>query len=222
MKTYVAYYRVSTQKQGQSGLGLEAQQAAVASFVGSHATVVAEFIEVESGKKDNRSKLTEAIDQAKRTGSVLLIAKLDRLSRNAGFIFALRDSGVSFQCCDMPDANTLNIGIFAVIAQHEREMISKRTKDALAAKKARGEKLGTPANLTAAGRLKSIEVRKANATAHTSNVQASDIVADKLRLNMTLKAVADHLNAKGYRTRRGGQYSPTHVYRLAKQLAPSS
>ena len=106
---YVAYYRVSTKKQGDSGLGLEAQRAAVAGFV--KGAIVAEFTEIESGKQDQRVQLRAAIDRAKKESAILVIAKLDRLSRNAGFIFALRDSGVNFQCVDMPDANTLTVGI---------------------------------------------------------------------------------------------------------------
>lgn len=134
MTKYVAYYRVSTKAQGSSGLGLEAQRASVAGFVkGSdrRAVIVAEFTEVESGKKDKRMELMAAIERAKREGAVLVIAKLDRLSRNASFIFTLRDSRVNFLCVDMPDANTLTIGIFATLAQHERELISQRTKAAL-------------------------------------------------------------------------------------------
>ena len=146
-KQYTPYYRVSTQKQGASGLGLEAQQAAVRAFVADPAQLGTEYVEIESGKRNHRPQLLAAMAEARRTGATLLIAKLDRLSRNAGFIFALRDSGVEFVCCDMPDANTLTVGLFAVIAQHERETISKRTKDALAAKKARGAQLGTPATL---------------------------------------------------------------------------
>ena len=110
-QTYVAYYRVSTKKQGESGLGLDAQRSAVAGFV--KGAIIAEFTEVESGKKNQREQLRLAIGRAKKEGAVLVIAKLDRLSRNASFIFTLRDSGVNFQCVDMPDANTLTIGIFA-------------------------------------------------------------------------------------------------------------
>ncbi len=137
MPAYFAYYRVSTQKQGASGLGLEAQQAAVVSFLKGGRPQGA-YTEVESGKKNHRPQLLAAMAAARAAGGVLLIAKLDRLSRNASFILTLRDAGVDFICCDMPDANTLTVGLFAVLAQHERETISKRTKEALAAKLARG------------------------------------------------------------------------------------
>ena len=119
MIDYIAYYRVSTQQQGRSGLGLEAQRQAVRSFLKGNGTLLQEFTEVESGKRNDRPQLNEAIAQAQRTGATLLIAKLDRLSRNAGFIFALRDSGVKFLAVDMPDANHLTVGILAVIADHE-------------------------------------------------------------------------------------------------------
>ena len=115
MKKYVAYYRVSTAKQGASGLGLEAQRASVHSYTRSAESIIAEYTEVESGKHDNREQLHAAISHAQRSSATLVIAKLDRLSRNAGFIFALRDSGVDFICADMPEANTLTIGIFATI-----------------------------------------------------------------------------------------------------------
>ena len=147
-KQYIGYFRVSTRKQGESGLGMEAQQFAVRKFLKAGDLIVKEYVEVESGKRNNRIQLQAAIDHAKRIRGTLLIAKLDRLSRNAGFIFALRDSGVDFVCADMPDANTLTIGIFAVLAQHERELISSRTRAAQQAKKAQGHRLGKPENLT--------------------------------------------------------------------------
>ena len=172
-RRYTPYYRVSTQKQGSSGLGLDAQRAAVRTFVPDAAQLGAEYVEIKSGKKNQRPQLLAAIAEARRVGATLLIAKLDRLSRNAGFIFALRDSGVDFVCCDMPDANTLTVGLFAVIAQHERETISKRTKEALAAKKARGVKLGSPANFTSAVIAQSQSTMQANARAHQANRQAA-------------------------------------------------
>lgn len=133
---YVAYYRVSTQKQGKSGLGLDAQRKAVSEFV-RDGELVGEFQEVESGKKDRRPMLLQAIATAKQSGATLVIAKLDRLSRKASFIFALRDSGVNFIACDMPEANRLTIDILAVIAEHEREMTAARTEAAAQVRKER-------------------------------------------------------------------------------------
>lgn len=221
LKSYVAYYRVSTQRQGNSGLGLEAQQAAVAAFVGSHGTVVSEYVEIESGKKDSRPKMDAAIAEAKNIGARLVIAKLDRLSRNASFIFQLRDSGVDFVAADMPDANTLTVGIFAVIAQHERETISKRTKDALAAKKARGESLGKPENLSDKHRALGREIHMLNARTAKSNVQATGIIQDKRQLKWTYQQIADHLNQHHFTTRRGCQWTPGAVQRLVvRSLKP--
>jgi DNA invertase Pin-like site-specific DNA recombinase len=176
MKKYVSYYRVSTAKRGQSGLGLEAQRTAVSTFVGN-ASILKEFVEVESGKVNDRPQLVAAIDYAKGKGATLVIAKLDRLSRNAGFIFALRDSGVDFVCADMPDANTLTVGIFAVLAQHERELISSRTKAALQAKKKQGHQLGTPANLTEEARSRAREVIREKAAGNENNRRAAALIS---------------------------------------------
>jgi DNA invertase Pin-like site-specific DNA recombinase len=214
---YVPYYRVSTARQGQSGLGLEAQQAAVRAFVADPSQLLGEFVEIESGKKNHRPQLLAAIAAARAVGGTLLIAKLDRLSRNAGFIFALRDSGVTFVCCDMPDANTLTVGLFAVIAQHERETISKRTKDALTAKKARGAVLGTPANLTAAAIAKSRGIRQENARTNQQNQQAARLGGLLHAQGHTLEQIAQELNEGGYRTRRGKLFFPMSVQRLLKQ-----
>jgi DNA invertase Pin-like site-specific DNA recombinase len=140
---FVAYYRVSTQKQGKSGLGLDGQRQAVESFLnGGNWKLVGEFTEVESGKRDDRPELTRAMHQARLTGATLLVAKLDRLSRDAAFLLNLSKSGIEVRACDMPDANTMMFGVMALVAQHERELISKRTKDALAAAKVRGTPLG--------------------------------------------------------------------------------
>jgi DNA invertase Pin-like site-specific DNA recombinase len=214
IRTYTPYYRVSTQKQGVSGLGLEAQQAAVRAFVQDPAQLLLEFVEIESGKKNRRPQLLAAIAEARRVGSTLLIAKLDRLSRNASFILALRDSGVDFVCCDMPDANTLTVGLFAVLAQHERETISKRTKDALAAKKARGAQLGNPRNMTPAITQQGQAAMQRNAHEHQANRQAAQL-AELLRAKeQTLWEIATALNAAGYRTRRGKAFHATTVHRL--------
>ena len=221
-KRYTPYYRVSTQKQGASGLGLEAQQAAVRAFVPDPAQLLPEYVEVESGKNNHRPQLLAAIAEARRVGATLLIAKLDRLSRNAGFVFALRDSGVDFVCCDMPDANTLTVGLFAVLAQHERETISRRTKDALTAKKARGAQLGTPANLTDAARTKGRAVMQQNAAAHQANRQAARLAGLLRAQGYSLPQIATELTAAGYRTRRGGAFHPTTVNRLLERAAGTS
>jgi len=214
LRTYTPYYRVSTQKQGASGLGLEAQQAAVRAFVADPAQLLGEYVEVESGKQNQRPQLLAAMAEARRVGSTLLIAKLDRLSRNASFILTLRDSGVDFVCCDMPDANTLTVGLFAVLAQHERETISKRTKDALIAKKARGLQLGNPQNMTSAITQQGQATMQRNAREHPANQQAA-LLADLLRARgQTLWEIAARLNAAGYRTRRGKAFQATTVQRL--------
>lgn len=213
MKKYVAYYRVSTAKQGISGLGIDAQKAAVATFL-KGADLLAEFVEVESGKKNQRTELSRAIASAKAQGATLVIAKLDRLSRNAGFIFALRDSSVDFVCCDIPDANTLTVGIFAVIAQHERETISKRTKDALQAKKAKGEKLGTPENLTEEVRMMGVQARQRNAREHSGSRQATALIMSRRAQNASFTQIAKELNNLNFVARRGGTFNQKQVQRL--------
>ncbi len=212
---YIAYYRVSTQKQGASGLGLEAQQKQVQDFAGrTGGTITATYTEVESGKKSDRVQILAAIAEAKRTGATLLIAKLDRLARNASFIFTLRDTGVSFVASDMPEANTLTVGIMAVMAQHEAEMISSRTKAALAAKKARGEQLGNTDNFTATGRAKGRAAHAANA-ANNQNTKTARGYASLLSSGgASLRTIARTLNNEGFKTARGGQYSAVQVARL--------
>jgi DNA invertase Pin-like site-specific DNA recombinase len=144
-KRYIAYYRVSTARQGQSGLGLEAQQTAVRSFVAADAVILEEFVEVESGRRNDRPRLIEALAACRRHKAVLIIAKLDRLARNVAFVSNLMEAGVDFVAVDMPHASRLTVHILAAVAEHEREMISQRTKAALAAAKARGVRLGNPA-----------------------------------------------------------------------------
>ena len=210
---FVAYFRVSTQKQGISGLGLDAQRATVRSFAGA-VPIIAEFTEIESGKKNVRPQLEAAIECARVNGARLVIAKLDRLSRNLGFIFLLRDSKVDFVCADLPDMNTLTVGFHALLAQYERETISARTKAALAEKKKQGFKLGTPANLTADARAKGRTAHTANARTAKANVQAADIARDKRAQGLTLAAIADKLNENGYKTRNGKAFQRTTVLRL--------
>ena len=212
---HVAYYRVSTVKQGQSGLGIEAQEAAVRSFLNGREPVQS-FRETESGKHNARPILAKAIEAARACNGVLVIAKLDRLSRDAAFVLALRDSGVRFVCCDMPEANSLTIGLMAILAQHERETISQRTKAALQALKRRGRKLGTPANLTDEARAKSVRVRKANAKQDTNWTRAKGYAIVRRQQGATFRQIAAELNEQGHVTRRGQQYAATTVMRLCK------
>lgn len=217
MNAYIAYYRVSTQKQGRSGLGLEAQRQAVRSFLRNDHLLIAEFTEVESGKRNTRPQLLAAIAQAQQAGATLLIAKLDRLSRNASFVFALRDSGVKFVAADMPDANHLTVGLMAVIADHERRAISDRTKAALAALKARGVKLGSPGNLTPAAREKATARLQKSAYDHPQNKRAGAYALSLHRQGETLSYIAKALNANGFTTRRGKQFQAVQVKRLIER-----
>jgi len=211
---YIAYYRVSTQKQGQSGLGIDAQKAAVAQFTG-HCTncILGTYTDIETGKNNDRPELLKAIAQAKQTGAKLLIAKLDRLSRNAAFILTLKDSGVDFVCCDMPEATAVTIGIMAIFAQQEREMISKRTKDALQAKLARtGEwRKGV---ITAETHAKGQAAIKTKAENNQNTMRAKNYAKALKEQGMTLQAIADRLNAEGHLTATGKQYQRTSVNRL--------
>ncbi|MEM6272810.1 MAG: recombinase family protein [Bacteroidota bacterium] len=215
MANFIAYYRVSTTKQGESGLGLEAQKKCVEDLVMSRSgAILASFTDIETGKKNDRPELLKAIRTAKEEKAVLVIAKLDRLARNAAFILQLRDSGVEFVACDIPEANSLTIGIMAILAQQEREMISARTKAALAAKKARGEKLGKPENFTPAGRRKGGEAMKAKAAANLNNRRATGYANALRDQGLSLQAIADRLNAEGYETARGKAFKRTTVMRL--------
>jgi len=220
---FTAYYRVSTNKQGQSGLGLEAQKESVRRYVtGKGEAVPPPFIEVESGKNNDRPVLKQAIAHCKANGTTLLIAKIDRLSRNAAFILMLKDelesAGVKFVACDMPEANTLTIGMLAVIAQAEREAISKRTKAALKAKKDRGEQLGTPENLTPAAMAKGHATIAKMARQDKSVRHAYHFIAPLRDKGLSFAKIAAELNAEGYTTRKGGQFYAAQVKRIYDRL----
>ncbi len=213
-KTYIAYYRVSTLRQGRSGLGLEAQRSVVERFLKPGDTVLAEFIEVETGKKNNRPQLLAAIQFAQDHRATLLIAKLDRLARNVAFVFTLRDADVDFIAADMPDANTLSVGIFASLAQYELEMISSRTSAALQQKKLQGFKLGSPQNLTDEAREKGRRQRIENAKNNKANRQAAEMAALYWQQGLTLAQIAQKLNEHSFRTRRGKLFRFSTVRRL--------
>lgn len=202
---YVAYYRVSTAKQGTSGLGLAAQEAAVRAFIGGEP--IAAFTEVESGKREDRPQLAAALAYAKRHKATLVIAKLDRLARDVHFISGLLKSGVEIRACDIPTANRMVLHIMAAVAEGEREMISERTKAALAAAKERGVRLGTPntQRLAMEGR--------ARADARARALRAA--LVDLWMQGVTgAREVAAALNARGIPADRGGQWHPTSVQRL--------
>ena len=213
---FVVYYRVSTARQGASGLGLEAQRAAVDQYLaGGSGEVVAEFKELESGRKSDaaRPELAKALAECKKTCARLLVAKLDRLARNVHFISGLMQSKVKFVACDLPEANDLTIHIMAAFAEHEAKRIGERTKDALATAKRRGVKLGRtgPANLK-----RNQEERE----------EAANVFAERLRReirgmqaeNMTVAAMVRELNSKGITTARGGQWQQTQLDRIISRL----
>lgn len=221
---FVAYERVSTARQGKSGLGLEAQRKAIDDFAASKgAKLVARFTEVESGRKADRPELQQALHLAKITGSTLLIAKLDRLSRNAAFLLTLRDSGVRFIAVDMPEANDLTVGIMALVAQQEREAISKRTKEALAAAKARGVKLGNPNGASALRRAgkDAVALRETVSANADEFAEALRPIIEQIRANdhSSLREIAHDLNARGILARRGGRWHVSSVRSLLDRLA---
>jgi DNA invertase Pin-like site-specific DNA recombinase len=213
----VAYYRVSTDRQGRSGLGLDAQREAVRVFLaGKGWPPVVEFTEIESGKRKDRPKLAEALEACRLYGATLVIAKLDRLARNVAFVSALMESGVDFVAADFPQANRLTIHILAAVAEHEAEMVSKRTKAALAAAKARGQRLGGFRGYrpTEEDRAKAVAVRRGLAGEGRARV-VPVIAAIKAAGATSLRAIAAELDARGVPAPRGGRWSATAVMRVA-------
>jgi DNA invertase Pin-like site-specific DNA recombinase len=220
---FISYLRVSTDRQGRSGLGLEAQRQAIENYLdGGKWKLLREFVEVESGKGSERPMLKEALETCQRTGAILLIAKLDRLSRNVAFIANLMESGVEFVACDFPTANRLTVHILAAMAEYERGMISKRTIEALKAARARGVSLGNPVNLTtkaaARGRKLGSQARKRKADEYAKRF--SRIITSYRDAGMSLNAIARRLNEDGERTPRGktGSWTATAVRNLLRRL----
>jgi len=220
----IAYYRVSTKRQARSGLGLEAQKAAVIDFQWRQgANILAEYTEVESGKLADRPELAKALCQSKRAGATLVVAKLDRLARNVAFTSALLDSGVEFICCDNPHANRLTIHILAAVAEDEARRISGRTKAALAAAKRRGVKLGAARpecrNLTDQACTKGAKAagRAVKRQADEAYVDLRDLLV-ALRPALSYQQIADILNMRGERTRRGKSWSDVAVRRTCRRL----
>lgn len=213
---FVAYYRVSTDRQGKSGLGLDAQRAAVIAHIGG-AELVAEFTEVESGRKNDREQLAHALSLAKRTKATLVIAKLDRLARNVHFISGLLESGVPFVCADMPEADRTFLQMMAVFAEWEARKISERTKAALAQVKAQGRKLGSPTpELGSAAGIAKIQA-KADKYADRVGPLVRDIISKTGA--KTLREIAEVLESRGIETPRGGcVWHASQVSNLLKRI----
>src|SRR6266567_3392775 len=215
--SFVSYLRVSTDRQGRSGLGIEAQRAAVASYLaGFGAEPIAEFVEVESGKRVDRPELMRALAECRVRKATLVIAKLDRLARDAHFLLGLQRSDIAFTAADMPNANRLTVGIMAMVAEEERRAISERTKAALAAAKARGVKLGgRPESLknTELGRQRGAEARRVRAAARATDLAP---VIEAIRAEGTTSAtgIAKALNERGIPTARGAKWQAVQVQRL--------
>ena len=224
---FVSYLRVSTDRQGKSGLGIDAQRKAVADYLnGGQWQLVAELIEVESGKNNDRPQLQEAIARCQAYGAKLVIAKLDRLSRDAHFLLGLRNAGVEFVAADMPEANRLTVGIMALVAEQEREQISRRTKDALAAAKARGQQLGAYRGGTFVGRKGTPQDALHASQAHSRQATARALAKGPVLADfdpdgsLSLRELASRLNQAGVPTpTRRGKWQANTVRRLRQRIA---
>lgn len=216
---YVAYLRVSTQKQGFSGLGLEAQQEIIHSYL-NDTVPIAEYVEVESGRKSNRPKLKEALSQCRKEGATLIVAKLDRLARSVSFLSSLLESDVEIVFCDFPQANKMVLHIISAISQYEAELIATRTKASLHAKKARGFKLGNPEHLLDKHEeaiRNSIRTSKAKADSNPNNKRAIAMLRTLVKEEHTLQEMADILNNEGFVSSKGCAFSKSTVYKLIKR-----
>lgn len=218
---YVAYLRVSTQRQGYSGLGLEAQREIIQNYLHDK-ILIAEYIEVESGRKTDkgRPKLREALEHCRSNGATLIVAKLDRLARNVSFLSNLLDSDTDIVFCDFPQANKMMLHILAAISQYEAELIATRTKQALAAKKARGCKLGNPEHLMEKHHeavANSNATNKKKAEDNPNNKRAVAMLKVLVNEGLSLRAIAKRLNKEGFVTSRGYKFSVSTVYKLIKR-----
>lgn len=220
MTRFVAYYRVSTGRQGQSGLSLESQRADIKRYIEQvEGELIAEFSEVESGtrlKMKKRVKLQSALKIAEREGATLIVAKLDRLARDAEFLMWLKSSEIEVKALDLPDFSSLTVGIFATVAQYESERISLRVKDSYRARRARGmTKFGAVNNLTREGATTGRATYAATVKEHHAGAHSLAVMLRKE--GMTYAQIASFLNEKGFRTLRKAAYTATHVFRLLKQ-----
>lgn len=218
MKNYIAYYRVSTNKQKNSGLGLEDQKLQVSKYIDSvQGILLEEFEDVESGSKSDRTNLIKAIEHCTLTNSTLVIAKLDRLSRNVAFLAKLLESNISFVCCDNPHANRLTIHILSAVAEEERRLISQRTKAALAQAKLNGVKLGTN-NLPASNANTALRARKEKSKLAIEFYTKILPTLDSVKY-LSLREKAIYLNNRNIKTRRGSEWSAASIRRIYLTLA---
>ncbi len=209
---FVAYYRVSTTKQGMNGLGMDSQKELIKNYLnGGNWELIGEFAEVESGKNNDREELSKAVTLCRKRKATLVIAKLDRLARNAAFLLNLRDSGVDFVAVDMPHADKFTVGIMALVAEKERDLISQRTKDGLAAAKRRGIKLGNPNPAKAIRCALEANVRRAERFAENLLPVVREIQQAGVS---TLRGIAQCLNARGFKTPRGSSFEAQSVKNL--------
>jgi DNA invertase Pin-like site-specific DNA recombinase len=224
----IGYLRVSTKRQGESGLGLEGQKAAVEAYARQiGARIVAWYTEVETGKRSDRPVLALALAHARRSKATLVVAKLDRLARNVAFTSALMRSGVDFVACDNPHANKLTVHILAAVAEDEAERISARTKAALAAAKARGTLLGSArpghwqgreeARLAGLKAARKVSAKIRSKAAGEAYADLAPILAELRARGLSLQAAADHLNSEGHTTRRGKPWNPVQVARVLER-----
>ncbi len=226
MRKFVAYFRVSSDRQGKSGLGLEGQRAAVVQHVGTAGDLIADYTEIETGKRDsleNRPELRRSLAHARRSKATLVVAKLDRLTRSVAVTSLLHQSNVDFVCCDNPYANRLPIQILAAVAEDEARRISERTKAALAAYKVRGGILGATLpqsqNLTSDARKRGTNASVLKRAVLTADAY-EDVAAkmDELRSSgRSLRAIAEALNGEGHTTRRGRPWNPIQVSRVLER-----
>lgn len=216
---YVAYLRVSTQKQGYSGLGLEAQREIIMNYL-KDIEPISEFVEVESGRHNDRPKLKEALGLCKSTGAILIVAKLDRLARNVSFLTSLLDSGQEIVFCDFPNCNKMVLSILGAIAQYEAELTATRTRQALQAKKARGHKLGNPEHLMDKHEeavQNSIRTNQDKARNNLNNKRAIAMLKVMIQQDKTYQEMADLLNEQGFVTSQGYRFSASTVFKLIKR-----
>lgn len=208
MVDYVAYYRVSTPKQGRSGLGLAAQKSKLSAFLSTNDRILQEFVDVQTGKRDHRTELNKALAFAKARKATLLIARLDQFSRKVSFIARIMDEGIALCCAELPNATEFQLHIFAALAQEERRLISERTKAALAEAKKRGRKLGT----------NGAKLALANRVFADRFAQSVEAEFHKIGLEKSYSELARRLNERGVRTRTGRRFHPQTVKNVALRL----